>query len=419
MGTDLVLFDKYMNTIGVIDEYRSLIWTERWGDLGDFELYMSPKQESINMVMQAMYIARMDDIYESQWKGFDPTKYPTNNNFRSVMVILERTINTSQDGDEVVLKGKEALCLTQRRVIMGHYLSKDITLYQVLIDLSRMLYTTPPWGTFYAPYEFRSDLMDKRKFDQKIPLGGTDLVNVFQGFTLNVDPVYFNDKIPDLDVLGQSIYEAFMVLEKMYGFRHESRVQTMWQGSFSDPQRQMYDQIAIECIPTVDRTVNQLENSPVIISEKYDNLVSSSYTDSFNDYASHVWVAGSLEVDDIYLWHGIHYGDDAYTGALMCEEFVDDTGEKLTNDEGREKTWDELYSKYRSLAREALKDKQRVTIADGEALNYNFIYGTDYFLGDLVTFENKYGITFDARCTEVVHSVDDDGEVVFPSFAAV
>lgn len=417
MGTDLVLFDKYLNVIGIIDEYRSLIWTERWGDLGDFELYMSPKQESVNMVMQAMYIARMDDICESEYKGWNPKQYPTSNNFRSVMVILERTINTSENGDEVVLKGKEALCLLQRRVVMGHYTSLDESIYEVMIDLWLLTWSGPGYTHFKPPAELTSEVMAARRFGRKTPVGSDVQQDVFGGFTIDAPDGYGDNMVPGIDSMGDNLYDIYITLEKLYGFKHESRIETAAYGL--DSQRPMYDRVKIYVLPTADRSVNQLENPPVVISEKYDNLVSSSYTDTFTDYSSHAWVAGSLDAGYTSAWKGLVYGDDSYTGVLRSECYIDDTKEKLLDDEDRQKTWDELLSKYRTDARQKLKDLQRQNIADGEALNYNFIYDVDYFLGDIITFENKYGITFDARCTEVVHSIDDDGEVIYPSFTAV
>lgn len=45
-----------------------------------------------------------------------------------------------------------------------------------------------------------------------------------------------------------------------------------------------------------------------------------------------------------------------------------------------------------------------------------FIYGKDYFLGDIVTVKNHYGITAKVRITEVVEVLDDNGFSVQPRF---
>ena len=48
--------------------------------------------------------------------------------------------------------------------------------------------------------------------------------------------------------------------------------------------------------------------------------------------------------------------------------------------------------------------------------NTTFIYKQDYFLGDLVTVENEYGISVGARITEVIEVSDDTGYSVQPKF---
>ena len=51
--------------------------------------------------------------------------------------------------------------------------------------------------------------------------------------------------------------------------------------------------------------------------------------------------------------------------------------------------------------------------------NVNFIYGTDYFLGDIVTIRNEYGISVRARIVEVQEVYDDNGYSVTPKFEII
>ena len=51
--------------------------------------------------------------------------------------------------------------------------------------------------------------------------------------------------------------------------------------------------------------------------------------------------------------------------------------------------------------------------------NVNFIYGTDYFLGDIVTIRNEYGISVRARIVEVQEVYDDNGSSVTPKFEII
>ena len=48
--------------------------------------------------------------------------------------------------------------------------------------------------------------------------------------------------------------------------------------------------------------------------------------------------------------------------------------------------------------------------------NTTFVYKQDYFLGDIVTVENEFGISVGARITEIVEVQDDNGYSVEPKF---
>lgn len=48
--------------------------------------------------------------------------------------------------------------------------------------------------------------------------------------------------------------------------------------------------------------------------------------------------------------------------------------------------------------------------------NTTFKYKEDYFLGDLVTVENEYGISVDARIVEIIEIYDENGTSVEPKF---
>ena len=48
--------------------------------------------------------------------------------------------------------------------------------------------------------------------------------------------------------------------------------------------------------------------------------------------------------------------------------------------------------------------------------NVNFIYKTDYNLGDIVTIRNEYGFSVPARIVEVVEAFDENGYSIEPKF---
>lgn len=50
--------------------------------------------------------------------------------------------------------------------------------------------------------------------------------------------------------------------------------------------------------------------------------------------------------------------------------------------------------------------------------NTNYIFGKDYFLGDIVNIKNEYGISAKVRIIEVIESWDENGYSCIPTFDA-
>ena len=48
-----------------------------------------------------------------------------------------------------------------------------------------------------------------------------------------------------------------------------------------------------------------------------------------------------------------------------------------------------------------------------------FVYGEDYFLGDIVQIKNEFGIEARVRIEEIIFSYDKDGYTVVPTFSVV
>ena len=61
-------------------------------------------------------------------------------------------------------------------------------------------------------------------------------------------------------------------------------------------------------------------------------------------------------------------------------------------------------------------ERDKMDFKGRRVLDVNFKYGKDYYLGDIVTMINKYGITKDVRVLSVIESMDDTGAKVIPHF---
>ena len=64
----------------------------------------------------------------------------------------------------------------------------------------------------------------------------------------------------------------------------------------------------------------------------------------------------------------------------------------------------------------ALDYGEKITFAGTVEPDVTFEYKTDYFLGDIVTVQNSYGVTVPVRIVEIIEVNDDNGYSLQPKF---
>lgn len=158
-----------------------------------------------------------------------------------------------------------------------------------------------------------------------------------------------------------------------------------------------------------DRSYSQTINPYVVFSEKFGNLLSSDYTYDKTNYKNVAMVAGEGEgIARKKSIVGIANGWDRY------EIFVDQRNLSTNNGE----ISDIEYTKQLNESGNEKLTECQITESFESNVDptANYVYGKDYFLGDIVQIENAYGIQAKARITEVIESEDESGHTYLPTF---
>jgi len=213
-------------------------------------------------------------------------------------------------------------------------------------------------------------------------------------FTLGTDSV---DNPPNMSmqITGANLAEAIAEIGATYGYGWDVYIKN---GNF-----------VFYIYEGADRSYNQNTNPHVVFSTEYDNLLSSNYIENRDNYANVAIVAGEGEGT---ARKKVTVG--TATGLERIEIWVDDRN--ASSNAGTIDPTD--YSALLEAAgEEKLAETTITTEFTGEIIpNVNFIYGEDYFLGDIVQIENDYGISKAVRITEIISSKDENGENVIPTF---
>lgn len=353
---NIYVMDSSLTKIGVIDSYRSMIWTKRYYEPGDFELVLEATEDNIELCQCGRLLYR-DMDYE-------------NGAVTSVMIIQYIQLDTSlEEGNTLLLQGKDIKSLVWQRVVWN-----QTVLSGSLEANIRTIITN----------NIVSPTISARRINNFVlgsEMGGTPTVKV--------------------QVTGDNVGEWVVEQLTPYGIGYDVRVSggdfvfTLYQGA--------------------DRSYDQDTNAVVVFSPSYENLITSTYVYSITDQKNVALVAGEGEGGTRKTAVA---GDNTLSGIDRVELFVD-ARDLTTETESGTLTNAEYLEQLTTRGVEALTEYPLSCVYEGEIeADINFVYGTDFFLGDKVQVINEFGIGMSARIVEIIYSEDETGRKVIPTFSA-
>lgn len=354
---DIYVLDKTFEPVAVIDSYVSVIWTTRYFTVGDFELYLQADARILDILQEGFYLVRESDM---QAAGI----------MRNVMIIESREIVTdAENGDNLIITGRDLKSILKRRVI-----SNQTVLQGFLMNCLKQIVT-------------------------ECIISPTIAARQISNFRFGSDTFTDSTKIKK-QITGTNLEEAVSEICTAYGIGYDVYLQRE-NGGVS---------FVMYFYKGVDRSAEQDTNPHVIVSEEFDNLLSSDYKQSKDNYANVAYVAGEGEGNARKkVIVGNASGLDRY------EVWVD--ARNASSNEG-EISEAEYLSMLEADGIEALGDMNVTTMLSGEIINgVSFQINDDYFLGDIIQFENDYGISAATRVIEVIYNEDETGINMIPTFA--
>lgn len=214
-------------------------------------------------------------------------------------------------------------------------------------------------------------------------------------FEASDDPLV-TEKTVELECDGETIYEVIQTLcqTNELGFRVLLN---------ND------NQFVFQLYAGADRSYDQDTNPYVLFSPKFENIINSNYLES-NKTLKTV----ALVVDD--------------SGDIRTELIVEcDTGAgreldrreiqvavSISSEEGN------VTAKMEEAGREELKENKATKTFEGEVESTQlFVYGEDFFMGDIVQIVNEYEVEAKTRVVEIVRSQTLEGMTIYPTFETV
>lgn len=283
------------------------------------------------------------------------------------MVIESMTLTTDEEeGDLITISGRSLECLLERRIVWDEIKETNEKNFQELVEKILNQNAIAPRNQ----NRIITGLAFKASSDEKV----TGLMTTLESF-------------------GDNLYETIdgLCSAKNLGFR------VLWDG----------ESMNFELYFGVDRTRSQNTVSPVVFSASYENLLNSDFIQSEINYASNALVkSGESFIMEIYR-------KPERTGLKRREIYV------AVGEPGEGDNTDPTQFAFEEAKKEMAEHTVTVAFGSDVAPMLQFQFGKDYFVGDIVDVENRYGISGRCRIDEVVRSRDEAGPVLTPTFVAV
>ncbi len=354
----IYILDQNFAIQGVLDEYVSVIWRPSYSEIGDFEIYTAATDRAISLLQKNMYVVRNTDITVKNGVA----------TYRKVMIIKNLQIVTDvENGDYLTVTGRELKFLLHQRIIWN-----QTTLTGTAENAIRQLIT-------------------------ENAINPTDSKRTIPALTLAA-AAGLTDSI-NKQVTGDYLDQAITDICTAYNYG--------WAAYISNGK------IFVEVYTGVDRSYNQTARPYVVFSEDFENLYNTDYQLASEEYANTTLIGGEGEgIERVYTTIGAEK-----SGLDRFETFTD--ARDISRNANSE---DEISAAaYLLLLQErGSENLSALGITEGfsgEVLSdVAFKYERDFFLGDLVTVINKYGISRNVRVLSAIESEDEAGSTLVPQF---
>lgn len=392
----VIVHDKDWNRIAYIDTYTSLIWTRKFSDCGDFELYLPFKKRYMEYLKVKNYITLEDDPFDAVVDA-DGT-IPKN----CVYAMIIERVEVEQDESGSIMMtvtGRSLASILYRRVLYhdvimgtgievtptkGEFVKRLIDLCFGVGEYSGDNFPARQWkkGNGSIPYYTVVDLTTDKKKEIHTAMNSENLGDVLREFCVN-------------NSLGIDI-----------------------QYCATDTQGGEVDRYYIIISQGTDRS------GSVFFRRDLDNLSNAKYVEDISNYANGARVTfTNTETHQVYTTSGIF---DLHSGttsiSIPSDVRIIEGGSGLdryevfltTSVSSDASNYDERMKKdiLRQLSAMGKTTEVSAEIIDGGT----YKIGRDYSLGDTVTISTDFGVTVTARIAEIAECWDTSGHSIVPTF---
>lgn len=373
--------------IGLIDTAKSVIWKTKYYGVGDFEIYVSANEETLSLLVEDNYVTRID---------------------RDDCGIIEKIEITDNpnDGRMIVASGRFCKSILDRRIV-----------YEATLAGVGMNYY---WTCAASILRGNVEMAVRELIEANAVNAKDENRNIPEIHWTNDDIAGLTEKIViDADANTEETAEKQVTYKDLQEYT-DGVLEEYALGAKMWLDRELL-KFRYKVFKGIDRSRDNTTGiAPLIFSQDFDNLNSSSYTLDKSTLKTTALIGGEGEGTErkcafSYAW---------ISGLQRRETFVDASSISSTYKDGEEEktyTNEEYRKQLEAQGRQTIAALQKIETFDGELdlTNSELIFGKDYGVGDIITIEDKkIGKYINARILSVTEVEDDDGYKIDVEYGA-
>lgn len=362
---ELYILDSLLRRIQVIDQYISLVWTERWQTFGDFQLNVPSNHAMRSLLVPDTYLAMNLSNYVMRIESYED-KFASNG---------QRTL---------VIKGRSF---------------EAILLDRVAKDSLDTLTISPQWTITRRPADAARQIYHDICSNGILNFG--DIITEAEEGTL---PALFgSSNIPEppdnitLNIKPTTVYNAI-----------SEQICAPWDLGFRFLRQDSTGELFFDVYSGSDRTSGQTILPPVIYAPQLENLQNTTELTTIDKAKNVAYVFSPDGFEMVYA-----PDVDPTIGSLERRVLVIDASDITST------SVTDVPAALIQRGTEQLALARTFNGFDGEvSQNSQYVYGKDYNMGDLIEVHNDDGVANYMRVTEQIFSCDPAGVKSYPTLTS-
>jgi hypothetical protein len=352
---ELLTLNTNFKADDIIDTFKSLIWTDRYSEYGDFEISVPASTEMLNK--------------------FIPDYYLVSDDSEHAMIIENREIDSdTENGNSLIITGRSLESLLLRRIVWSQTILKGYLEGQIEKLLNENIINPS---------------ISERKIDNFV-------------FEYSGDSYIESLKV-EAQFTGDNLYDAIKSIC--------DNVEIGFKITFNSDY-----QFVFKLYNGVDRSYNQDANPYVAFSPNFENIINSDYMESQSALKNVALVAGEGEGSARRTYV---VGNSSESGLSRRELYVDARDISSTTDSGTLTAAQYNAQLEQRGNEKLAENKTTKSFDGQVETAQLYKYNEDFFMGDICELENGYGMESRVRVTEFIYSESDSGTESYPTFTVL